>query len=134
MKISTLLTLFPLLMPASVLAGTVLYTDSHHPPTNIDASVSVIYLDGPEQLQKQMFGELSSNPGEAERQAQAVLKSPQWQANEQQLATVYRAVVRAWELGVKKVPAVVFDDTDVVYGTADVAQAVALRAQAQGGQ
>ncbi|VFS28079.1 Uncharacterised protein [Serratia liquefaciens] len=46
MKISTLLTLFPLLMPASVLAGTVLYTDSHHPPTNIDASVSVIYLDG----------------------------------------------------------------------------------------
>ncbi|WP_187307383.1 TIGR03757 family integrating conjugative element protein [Serratia ureilytica] len=134
MKISTLLTLFPLLMPASVLAGTVLYTDSHHPPTNIDASVSVIYLDGPEQLQKQMFGKLSSNPGEAERQAQAVLKSPQWQANEQQLATVYRAVVRAWELGVKKVPAVVFDDTDVVYGTADVAQAVALRAQAQGGQ
>lgn len=134
MKISTLLTLFPLLMPASVLAGTVLYTDSHHPPSNIDASVSVIYLDGPEQLQKQMFGELSSNPDEAERQAQAVLKSPQWQANEQQLATVYRAVVRAWELGVKKVPAVVFDDTDVVYGTADVAQAVALRARAQGGQ
>ncbi|MGP1063978.1 TIGR03757 family integrating conjugative element protein [Serratia sp. CY56810] len=134
MKISTLLTLFPLLMPASVLAGTVLYTDSHHPPTNIDASVSVIYLDGPEQLQKQLFGELSSNPDEAERQAQAVLKSPQWQANEQQLATVYRAVVHAWELGVKKVPAVVFDDTDVVYGTADVAQAVSLRAQAQGGQ
>ncbi|CAI1830555.1 integrating conjugative element protein, PFL_4709 family [Serratia marcescens] len=134
MKISTLLTLFPLLMPASVLAGTVLYTDSHHPPSNIDASVSVIYLDGPEQLQKQMFGELSSNPDEAERQAQAVLKSQQWQANEQQLATVYRAVVRAWELGVKKVPAVVFDDTDVVYGTSDVAQAVALRAQAQGGQ
>lgn len=134
MKISTLLTLFPLLMPASVLAGTVLYTDSHHPPTNIDASVSVIYLDGPEQLQKQLFGELSSNPDEAERQAQAVLKSPQWQANEQQLATVYRAVVHAWELGVKIVPAVVFDDTDVVYGTADVAQAVALRQQAQGGQ
>lgn len=62
MKISTLLTLSPLLMPASMLAGTVLYTDSHHPPTNIDASVSVIYLDGPEQPQKQLFGELSSNP------------------------------------------------------------------------
>lgn len=39
MKISTLLMLFPLLMTASVLADTVLYTDSHHPPTNIDASV-----------------------------------------------------------------------------------------------
>ncbi|MNR63010.1 hypothetical protein D3C85_1851780 [compost metagenome] len=63
-----------------------------------------------------------------------MLQSPQWQAHEQELATVYRAVVRAWELGITKVPAVVFDDTDVVYGTADVAQATALRAQSQGGQ
>ncbi|ELQ9310796.1 TIGR03757 family integrating conjugative element protein [Serratia marcescens] len=134
MNIPILLTLCSLLMPASVLAGTVLYTDAQHPPTHIDASVSVIYLDGPEQQQAQLFGELSSNPDEAERQAQAVLQSPQWQAREQALATAYRAVVRAWELGVKKVPAVVFDDKDVVYGTADVARAVALRAQASGGQ
>ncbi|MFV1478626.1 TIGR03757 family integrating conjugative element protein [Serratia marcescens] len=134
MNIPILLTLLPLLMPASVLAGTVLYTDTHHPPANNDVSVAVIYLDGPEQLQAQLFGELSPNPDEAERQAQAVLQSLQWQGHEQALATVYRAVVRAWELGVKKVPAVVFDDTDVVYGTADVAQAVALRTQASGGQ
>ena len=134
MKIPILLTLFPLLMPASVLAGTVLYTDAHHPPANNDASVVVIYLDGPEQLQTQLFGELSSNPDDAQRQAQAVLLSPEWQAHEQALATVYRAVVRAWELGVKKVPAVVFDDKDVVYGTADIAQAVALRAQSPGGR
>ncbi|AOV10017.1 MULTISPECIES: TIGR03757 family integrating conjugative element protein [Enterobacteriaceae] len=134
MKISTLLTLFPLLMPASVLAGTVLYTDSLHPPTNSDASVAVIYLDGPDQLQAQIFGELSSEPALAERQAKAVFQSPQWQAQEEQLATVYRAVVRAWEQGVKKVPAVVFDDRDVVYGTADIARARALRIQAQGGQ
>ncbi|EOB5442442.1 TIGR03757 family integrating conjugative element protein [Yersinia enterocolitica] len=134
MKIPLLLTLFPLLMPASVLAGTVLYTDSHHPPSNVDASVSVIYLDGPEQLQAQTFGELSSNLEEAERQAKAVLQSPQWQAHEQELAAVYRAVVHAWELGVKKVPSVVFDDRDVVYGTADVAKATVLRAQSQGEQ
>lgn len=42
---------------------------------------------------------------------------------------VYREVVRAWELGVKKVPAVVFDDQDVVYGTADIAPATALCAK-----
>ncbi|BEO64151.1 integrating conjugative element protein [Serratia marcescens] len=134
MKIPILLALLPLLMPASVFAGTVLYTDTYHPPMNTDASVSVIYLDGPEQLQAQLFGELSSNPDDAQRQAQAVLQSPQWQTHEQALATVYRAVVRAWELGVKKVPAVVFDDKEVVYGTADVARAEALRAQASGGQ
>nr|WP_230472741.1 DUF1525 domain-containing protein [Gibbsiella quercinecans] len=57
-------------------------------------------------MQTQIFGELSSNPELAERQAKAVLQSLQWQAQEQQLATVYRAVVRAWELSVKKVPAV----------------------------
>ncbi|WP_413715417.1 TIGR03757 family integrating conjugative element protein [Serratia ureilytica] len=134
MKIPILLTLLSQLLPASVLAGAVLYTDTQHPPMNTDTSVSVIYLDGPEQLQAQLFGELSSNPDDAQRQAQAVLQSPEWQAHEQALATVYRALVRAWELGVKKVPAVVFDDKDVVYGTADVAQAVALRAQASGGQ
>lgn len=134
MKISSLLTLFPLMMPASLIASTVLYTDSHHPPMNNDASVTVIYLDGPEQLQMQLFGALSSNPDEAQRQAKAVLQSPQWQAHEQELATVYSALVRAWELGVKKVPAVVFDDRDVVYGTADIAQATALRAKSLEGQ
>lgn len=134
MKIPLLLTLFPLLMPASVYAGTVLYTDSHHPPRNADASVTVIYLDGPEQLQAQIFGALSSDPDEAERQAKAIIQSPQWREHERQLTTTWRAVVRARELGIKKVPAVVFDDHDVVYGTADVAQAMVLRAKAQGGQ
>lgn len=131
MKISTLLTLFSLLIPVSVLAGTVLYTDSHHPPTSNNASVTVIYLDGPERLQAQLFGELSPNPDEAARQAQTVIQSPQWQAHQQQLVTAWRSVVRARELGVKKVPAVVFDDQDVVYGTADVAQAIALHAQGE---
>jgi integrating conjugative element protein (TIGR03757 family) len=129
MKVSTLLTLFPLLMPAPVFAGTVLYTDSHHPPRNADASVAVIYLDGPEQLHAQIFGALPSDPDEAARQAKAIIQSPQWREHERQLTTAWRAVVSARELGIKKVPAVVFDNQDVVYGTADVAQAAALRAQ-----
>nr|WP_304621597.1 DUF1525 domain-containing protein [Serratia sp. JUb9] len=77
-------------MPASVLAGTVLYTDSHHPPSNIDASVSVIYLDGPEQLQKQMFGELSSNPDEAEDRRKEGSNS-----NVSSGSTMYRGDARA---------------------------------------
>lgn len=134
MKISTLLTLSPLLMPATLYASTVIYTDYHHPPSNLDASVTVIYLDAPEHLQAQLFGDLSPVPQQAERQIKAVLHSPKWQESEQQLASVYHDVIRAWELGVKKIPAVVFDNQDVVYGTADVAQAAALRAQALGEQ
>lgn len=46
-----------------------------------------------------------------------------------ELAERYREVAHAWSLGVKKYPAVVFDDRDVVYGTTDVAEAAQLRAQ-----
>ncbi|BEM75197.1 hypothetical protein SME36J_46200 [Serratia marcescens] len=37
MKIPILLTLCPLLLSVSTLTGTVLYTDSHHPPRHNDA-------------------------------------------------------------------------------------------------
>lgn len=98
MKISALLTLFPLLSPVPALSGTVLYTDSHHPTTKHDASVSVIYLDEPERLQAKLFGKLSDNPKQAEQQAQVVLQSPQWQSQQQQMVTAYSDVVHAWEI------------------------------------
>ncbi|CDL86500.1 putative exported protein (fragment) [Xenorhabdus cabanillasii JM26] len=50
-------------------------------------------------------------------------------ASEQQLINAYRDVVGAWQRGIRQYPAVVFDDRDVVYGTADVAKAIALREQ-----
>lgn len=66
------LTLFPLLMSTWVLTGSVLYIDAHHLPAHNDVPVAVIYLDGPRQLQVQLFGELSSNQNAAQRQTQAV--------------------------------------------------------------
>ncbi|WGC20721.1 hypothetical protein NFL61_01895 [Enterobacter ludwigii] len=56
MIISTLLMLFLLLIPASVPAGTILYTDSHHPPIHNDTLRFMIYLDAP--VQTLTFGEL----------------------------------------------------------------------------
>ncbi|WP_415668769.1 TIGR03757 family integrating conjugative element protein, partial [Xenorhabdus nematophila] len=81
----------------------------------------------PEQFQQQYFAQLSADPRQAMKQAQTRLQSPQWREQEQQLINVYRAVVHARQAGVRKYPAVVFDDRDVVYGTADVAKATALR-------
>ncbi|WP_440799866.1 DUF1525 domain-containing protein [Serratia marcescens] len=63
-----------------------------------------------------MFGSLPPNPDGAQRQV-----------HELDLGTVYRAVVRAWVLGVKKVLAVVFNDRGVVYGAVDIAWATELR-------
>ncbi|NUU69139.1 TIGR03757 family integrating conjugative element protein [Enterobacteriaceae bacterium BIT-l23] len=133
MKLRNLI-LLPALLPVTVLAGTVLYTDSQHIPENLPPDIAVVLLDEPDRLQADMFGQLSPDPEQAAAQARQVMASPQWQQRQQQLVTSYRQVVRAWELGVRKVPAVVFDDRDVVYGTTDVVRATALRQQAGGGQ
>ncbi|QCT21932.1 TIGR03757 family integrating conjugative element protein [Jejubacter calystegiae] len=109
--------LLPALLPVTVLAGSVLYTDSQHLPENLPPDIPVVLLDGPERLQTEMFGQLSADSELAAAQARQVMTSPQWQQRQQQLITSYRQVGRAWELGIRKVPAVVFDDRDVVYGT-----------------
>ncbi|WP_368545869.1 TIGR03757 family integrating conjugative element protein [Klebsiella pneumoniae] len=133
MKLRNLLPL-PALLPVSVLAGTVVYTDSQHLPENRPPDAVVVLLDEPERLQAKMFGQLPADPEQAAEHAKQIMTSPQWQQKQQQLVTAYRQVVHAQELGIRKVPAVVFDDRDVVYGTTDVAQAQALRLQAGGGQ
>jgi integrating conjugative element protein (TIGR03757 family) len=123
---------FSVLLPFPVLAATVVYTDSQHPPVNLTPDTQVVWLDGPDRLQTQFFGALPADPVQAEAQVRAVLQSPDWQVHQQQIAEAYRGIVHARELGVVKFPAVVFDDTAVVYGTADVARATALKTQ--GGQ
>lgn len=122
----------PALLPASVLAGTVLFTDSQHLPANLPPGVPVVLLDGPDRLQAEIFGELPADPQQASARVRQVMASPAWQQKQQQLSDSYHQVVRAWELGIKKVPAVVFDDRDVVYGTTDIAVATSLRNQGGG--
>ncbi|HAT1683213.1 TPA: TIGR03757 family integrating conjugative element protein [Klebsiella oxytoca] len=126
--------LLSVLLPVSVLAGTVVYTDSGHLPENLPPDAVVVLLDEPERLQAKMFSQLPADPELAAMQARQVMSSPRWQQKQQQLVTAYRQVVHARELGIRKVPAVVFDDQDVVYGTTDVAQAHALWLQAGGDQ
>ncbi|CAM3913120.1 TIGR03757 family integrating conjugative element protein [Xenorhabdus thuongxuanensis] len=118
---------------ASLSANTkvVIYTDSQHPPVNLSPETQIVWLDVAEQHQRQIFAHLSADPQQAAIQAQTILQSPQWHQQEQQLIQSYRAVVKAWQSGVRKYPAVVFDDRDVVYGTADETKASALREQRQ---
>ncbi|MBC8946565.1 TIGR03757 family integrating conjugative element protein [Xenorhabdus indica] len=128
---SALLLWVGLLTSLSANAKIVIYTDIQHPPVNLSPDTQIVWLDAAEQHQRQIFAHLSADPQQALIQAQAMLQSPQWNQQEQQLIQSYRAVVEAWQLGVRKYPAVVFDDRDVVYGTADVAKASALREQSQ---
>lgn len=117
--------LFPclaaLFFSTGVIAGTVIYTDSAHPvAADLPADLTVTLLDSPDHLQTQLFGPLPADPAQAERQARAVVASPDFTQNQQALAGAYAGVVHAWSLGLEKYPAVVFDDRWVVYGTTDV--------------
>jgi|SRR5471030_282241 len=100
-------------------AGTVIYTDSAHPVSS-SPDIPVVYLDAPERLQVDIFGTLSPDPAQAEQQAQNVIASAVFKERQQQLASVYQGLTKAWSLGLDKYPAVVFDDQFVVYGTTDV--------------
>ncbi|GKW07634.1 TIGR03757 family integrating conjugative element protein [Pectobacterium sp. CHL-2024] len=128
-KIYAFLLLF---LPVPLFANPVVYTDQQHPPTNLTPETQIVWLDAPERLQRSVFGEFPASMEQATAQAQAVMRSPQWQQHENDLQTAYRGVVHAWEIGVRKYPAVVFDDRDVVYGTADVAMALAYKMQERG--
>ena len=109
-----------LCLSASALAGTVIYTDSAHRITPSSPDIPVVYLDAPERMQTDMFGILPSSAPMAEKQARDVLNSPAFNAQQQQLASAYQGLMKAWSLGLAKYPAVVFDDKWVVYGTTDV--------------
>ncbi|EEW1745587.1 TIGR03757 family integrating conjugative element protein [Escherichia coli] len=121
-----------LALPVISVAGTTVYTDSEHPPVNLPPEVQVVLLDGPQQLQDAFFGPLPADPEAAEAVVREHMQSPEWSSAQADLAERYRLVTHAWSLGLKKYPAVVFDDREVVYGTTDVAQAERLRSQ--GGQ
>lgn len=128
MRLGLIHSLF-LFIPFQLMAGTVVYTDAEHPPQSLTDDSSVVWLDGPDRLQDSIFGQLAADPQLAAQQAHEIIQSPQWPGQQEQIAQAYRQVVHAWEIGLHKFPAVVFDDRDAVYGTADVARAATLRSQ-----
>jgi integrating conjugative element protein (TIGR03757 family) len=105
---------------ANALADTVIYTDSAHSISPTSSGTPVVYLDAPDHVQAELFGPLPADTAQAEKQAREIVASPDFKARQQQLAGAYQGVMKAWSIGLKKYPAVVFDDKWVVYGTTDV--------------
>ena len=134
MRIRSLLFFF-LLIPIQAMAGTFVCTDARHLPLNLTADTKVVRLEGPDGLQQAVFGDLSSDPQQAAPQAQQVIQLPDWPQKQKQkqaqIAGAYRQVVHAWEIGLHKYPAVVLYARNMVYGTADVAQANLRRTQGE---
>ncbi|EKN4037885.1 TIGR03757 family integrating conjugative element protein [Yersinia enterocolitica] len=109
-----------LYLSAGAFANTVIYTDGSHPISAISPDIPIIYLDAPDHVQRAIFGDLSVDLAQAEKQVRKLQTSSALKTLEQQLVAAYQGVIKAWSLGLTKYPAVVFDDKWVVYGTTDV--------------
>lgn len=113
-----------LVLPFSVSAGVVLYTTSDNPPANTGGEAEIVYLDASDTLTDAWFAGqgIALSAQNAPQIAQA-LQSDEWQAQEAQLQQAYQGIIRAWQLDVERVPAVVVDDKWVVYGLTDIDRA-----------
>lgn len=116
----TLLFLIGTLISLTGQANVLIFTDQEHPVINA-GDYPVIYLDAPSKIAESLSLDLSSNPTEAAKQANSRIQDPVMQ---QQLMHSYLQVVKAWQLGITKIPAIVVDDKYVVYGQADIQQAL----------
>ncbi|CDM91166.1 TIGR03757 family integrating conjugative element protein [Xenorhabdus bovienii] len=136
-KYYILVNFFLMMLTSETQAATVIYTDHQKPPDKIDSheDVQVVWLDAPDVLQAEWINSMNIpvNEGNASLIAE-LLQSSQWHEKEREMITSYQGIIHAWELGIKKYPAIVIDDRYVVYGSTDVTQAKSLVEQYRGGQ
>ncbi|CDL86689.1 TIGR03757 family integrating conjugative element protein [Xenorhabdus cabanillasii] len=110
-------------------ASTVIYTDHQNPPSKIDSreNIQVVWLDAPDTLSEDWFRSMNiSVNADNSSLITELLQSPEWRGKERNMVTAYQGIIRAWELGIKKYPAIVIDDRYVVYGSTDVIRAQTL--------
>ncbi|MBC8947051.1 TIGR03757 family integrating conjugative element protein [Xenorhabdus indica] len=128
-RCSLLVSFIVIVLTSTVQASTVIYTDHQNPPNKIDSrkDIKIVWLDAPDALSEDWFRSMnvSVNADNASLITK-LLQSPEWREKERDMVTAYQGITRAWELGIKKYPAVVIDDRYVVYGSTDITHAQTL--------
>ncbi|AIZ79123.1 integrating conjugative element protein, PFL_4709 family [Actinobacillus pleuropneumoniae] len=106
------------------------YTTSSYHLTHQELATQVYYLDKVTNIENVISQGLSHDPVMAEQQAKALFNSPQWAEKEALIKDAYTDVISAWQNGIKKVPAVLFQnstgETSVIYGETNIAKAKKL--------
>ncbi|MGL4724137.1 MAG: TIGR03757 family integrating conjugative element protein [Scandinavium sp.] len=118
-----LIPLYLLFTSTNGLAQTVIYTTADWPVVHPEPGVEVQLLENADTLSQSLFPPLSASPAKAEVQVRLRMQQPDWHTQEARLTRAYQALLDARTTGITKMPAVVFDDHFVVYGTTDVALA-----------
>lgn len=133
LMLQRLLTIALLSGCTSAQSETLIITDRMHPVTKIEAH-RVILLDEQQRLEEQLTSRLPSDPTQAASAIQAYLASPKGTRFQHELTQAQRGITDAWSVGVEKIPAVVVDRSYVVYGEADVDEAITLIDEARSAQ
>lgn len=81
-------------------------------------------LDSTEILLNSFFGELSNDINRAYLDVERKLNSSEWKVLEAQIIDTQKIIVTAFNLGVKKYPAIVINKKNVVYGITDIKMAI----------
>lgn len=115
-------------------AGVEVFTTAGEPFVNVPASAAVVELDAPARFDARLSQDLPADPSRAKQMLQSRMNEPEWQRMLKDYGRLYQGVVRAWMLGIEKVPAVVVDSQYVVYGESDVERALEEIEQARGDQ
>lgn len=84
----------------------------------------IYHIDDEAHILEQVFGNLSNNEAEAYQQAMNIINSAVWVDYEDKLKEAQLPILRAWELGVKKYPAIVINQQFVGYGSVNVQQII----------
>ncbi|MBN6058683.1 TIGR03757 family integrating conjugative element protein [Aggregatibacter actinomycetemcomitans] len=103
------------------------YTTQNYSIMHSELANQIYYLDDVEQWEDRISRRLSSNPVQAQLQAQQFFNSPDWVDYREKLKSAYQGVISGWQNGIKKVPAVLFQhpniESVVVYGETNVLNA-----------
>ena len=99
-------------------------TESGQPLHGAHSPTRVIELDAAQRIEAEITTGLPSDPRQAEPIVRRRLQEG-GSALQQRMRTAYQGITDAWSLGITTLPAVVVDQRYVVYGEANLDQALA---------
>lgn len=91
---------------------------------NCHDNCQIYDLEGTEILLNSFFGELPSNIDDAYSSVEKKLNSQEWKIYETKIVETQETITKAFNLGIKKFPAIVINEKNVIYGITDVSHAI----------
>lgn len=125
--LATILLLFPSAVFAEAVTDVRVFTTSYLNVSDVSARANATYrLDEVDRALAEFGTSLPANFSQAEIEARRRLNSPRGTAAMKRLQAAFEGVVMAWSHGVDRLPAILINDRYLIYGVADVDEALQL--------